>query len=175
MTPMQIAAQVFGAFGMAALFMSYQQTQRKKLIGCKLTADVMWVVHYLLLGAIGGAIPNFVGIFRELVFMRRSDSNAKWTRSPLVPGCFIAINFILALLKWETAMNLLPLCASAAFTIALWAKNPKLTRMIGAPVSTAFLIYDLIVGSWIGAVNESVAIISIISSYIRNDLKKKEQ
>ena len=95
---MQIAAQIFGALGMAALFMSYQQTQRKRLIGCKLTADVMWVVHYLLLGAVGGAIPNFVGIFRELVFMRRSDSNARWTRSPLVPGCFIAINFILALL-----------------------------------------------------------------------------
>ena len=169
---MQIAAQIFGAFGMAALFMSYQQTERKKLIGCKLTADVMWVVHYLLLGAIGGAIPNFVGIFRELVFMQ---SDKKWARSPVFPALFILINWGLAIATWRSALTLLPICASAAFTIALWAKNPKLTRMIGAPVSTAFLIYDLIVGSWIGAVNESVAIISIVSSFIRNDLNKKEQ
>lgn len=37
-----------------------------------------------------------------------------------------------------------------------------------------FLIYDIFVGSWIGVINESVAIVSIVSSFIRNDLKKKQ-
>lgn len=168
---MKIIAQLIGVLGMAALFMSYQQTERKKLIGCKLIADVMWVVHYLLLGAVGGAIPNFVGIFRELVFMRRSDGK-KWANSPIVPAVFILINWTLAIITWKTSLSLLPICASTFVTISLWVKNPKLTRTIGAPVSVAFIIYDIFVGSWIGIINESVALISIASFYIKNGRKK---
>lgn len=170
---MKYIAQIFGALGMAALFLSYQQTERKKLIGCKLIADIMWVVHYLLLGAVGGAIPNFVGIFRELVFMQRSDDK-KWSKSPVIPVMFILINWTLAIITWKTPLSLLPICASTFVTISLWVKNPKLTRTIGAPVSVAFIIYDIFVGSWIGIVNESVALVSIVSSYIKNDRKKNQ-
>lgn len=169
---MKYIAQIFGVLGMAALFMSYQQTERKKLIGCKLVADVMWVAHYMLLGAVGGAIPNFVGIFREIVFMQRSDEKKKWAKSPVIPAVFIIINWTLAIITWKTPLSLLPICASTFVTISLWVKNPKLTRAIGAPVSCAFIIYDIFVGSWIGIVNESVALVSIISSYIKNDRKK---
>ncbi len=168
---MKIIAQLIGVLGMAALFMSYQQTERKKLIGCKLIADIIWVIHYLMLGAVGGAIPNFVGIFRELVFMQRSDENKKWAKSPVIPIIFILINWTLAIITWKSALSLLPICASTFVTISLWVKNPKLTRTIGAPVSVAFIIYDIFVGSWIGIINESVALVSIITSYIKNDRK----
>lgn len=170
---MKLAAQLIGILGMAALFMSYQQTERKRLILCKLGADVMWVAHYLMLGAIGGAIPNFVGIFRELVFMQRGDEKKRWARSPIIPAVFILINWALAILTWKSPLNLLPICASTFVTVSLWVKNPKLTRMISAPVSITFIVYDCFVGSWIGIVNESVALISIVSSFIKNDLKKR--
>ena len=88
----RLVAQLFGACGMAFLFLSYQQTQRKRLIACKLGADVMWVIHYLCLSAFGGAIPNFVGIFRELIFMQ---SEKKWAKSPVWPVLFILINWAL--------------------------------------------------------------------------------
>lgn len=163
--------QLFGLLGMISLFCSYQQTRREFLITCKLGADVMWVLHYLTLGAVGGAIPNFVGIFRELIFIQQSKY--KWANSPVWPVLFILINFTLAITTWKSPLSLLPITASAFVTISLWAKKPKITRMIGAPVSVCFIIYDICVGSWIGVINESIAIISIISSFIRNDMKKK--
>ena len=168
----RLTAQVFGAIGMACLFYSYQQTERKKLIAGKLGADIMWVVHYLCLSAFGGAIPNFVGIFRELIFMQ---GDKKWARSPVIPAVFILINWCLAISTWQSALTLLPICASTFVTISLWAKKPRITRMIGAPVSLCFLIYDIFVGSWIGVINESVAIVSIISSFVKNDLRKKAE
>jgi len=168
---LQLLAQIIGAGGMAFLFASYQQTTHKRLIACKLGADVMWVMHYLCLSAYAGAIPNFVGIFREVIFMQ---SDKKWARSPIFPCLFILINWTLAILSWQSTLSLLPICASTCVTISLWVKNPKITRMIGAPVSCCFLIYDIFVGSWIGVINESVAIVSIVSSFIRNDLKKKQ-
>ena len=61
---------------MISLFIGYQQNERKKLVAAKLSADAFWVVHYLLLGGIAGMIPNFIGIFREIVFINRE--NKKW-------------------------------------------------------------------------------------------------
>lgn len=166
----KLLPQLLGLVGMVFLFCSYQQTKRERLIACKLGSDVMWVLHYLCLGAYGGAIPNFVGIFRELVFMQQKKY--KWARCPVWPALFILINLTLALLTWKSALTLLPITASAFVTVALWAKKPRVTRMIGVPVSICFLIYDIFVGSWIGVVNESIAIISIATSFFRNDLKQ---
>ena len=171
-TPIKLAAQLLGALGMISLFWSYQQTTHKRLLLGKLGADVMWVAHYLCLGAIGGAIPNFVGIFRELIFMQEDK---KWTKSPVLPGVFILINWVLAITTWKSPLNLLPICASTFVTISLWIKNPRVTRIICAPVSVCFLIYDIFVGSWIGIINESVGLVSIVSSFIRNDVGKKKQ
>lgn len=166
---LQIIAQLIGVCGMVTLFFMYQQTERKKLVRCKLINDVLWVLHYCCLGAWGGAIPNFVGIFRELVF---SNDEKKWARSVLWPIFFIAVNWGLAAMTWNSMLNLLPIGASAFVTIALWAKRPKVTRLICIPVSICFLIYDVFVGSWVGIVNESIGIISIVTSMIKNDRKE---
>lgn len=161
--------QAIGIVGMVFLFCSYQQKKRKNLILCKLGADAVWVIHYCLLGAFGGAIPNFVGIFRELVFVNREK---KWADSPLWPALFILLNWCLALLKWKSALTLLPICASTFVTISLWVKKPMITRLITVPVSVCFIIYDVSVGSWAGIINEAVVIASVISSMIRIDVKE---
>jgi len=168
-----IIAQIFGIGAMISLFLIYQQSSRKRLLFCKLSADICWVVHYVCLGAYGGAIPNFVGIFRELIFMRRDEK--KWASLPFWPFVFIACNLLLGLRTFSSPINLLPICASACVTISLWLRKPVLTKLISIPVSTAFLVYDLCVGSWIGAVNESLAITSIILSFVREKIKRRNE
>ena len=168
-----LIAQGFGLLGMLSLFWSYQQNERKRLIAGKLSADVMWVVHYLLLGARGGAIPNFVGIFREIIFMQREK---KWARSVFFPIFFICLNWALALSTADLPLSLIPICASTFVTISLWVKKPQITRIIGAGVSTAFIIYDVFVHSWIGILNESIALVSIflaLTANYRNQRKNK--
>lgn len=164
---LKLAAQLFGIGAMIALFSVYQQKKRKKLIICKLTADLCWVAHYLMLGAYGGMVPNFVGIFRELVFMQRE--NKKWANQPWIPILFILINWGIGFSTFASPINILPIAASTFVTISLWLKNPRLTKLISIPVSLTFLIYDCFVGSYIGIVNESVAIASIIIDLIRKE------
>lgn len=160
---------------MLSLFLIYQQKQRKKLLLCKLSADICWVAHYLCLSAFGGAVPNFVGIFRELVFVNREDK--KWADHILWPILFIAANLCLGIATFSRPINILPILASVLVTVSLWLKNPTLTKIISVPVSAAFLIYDVFVGSYIGIVNESIAIISIVISFIKqkNKLKGRHQ
>ena len=162
---MNFIAQVFGIGAMISLFSIYQQTNRKSLIIRKLCADICWVFHYLFLGAFGGLIPNFVGIFRELVFVNRSSK--KWANCRAWPILFILINWTIGYFTFKTPINIMPIAASTFVTISLWLKNPKLTKLISVPVSATFLIYDIFVGSYVGIVNESIAIISIFISFIR--------
>lgn len=135
------------------------------MLFAKLSADVCWVIHYLCLGGIAGMIPNAVGIFRELVFINRKDK--KWAGSIIWPIVFIILNWGLGFRTFHSWYNLLPITASTFVTISLWIDNPKLTKLITIPISTAFLIYDIIIGSYIGIVNETVSIFSIILYFIK--------
>ncbi len=163
---MQYIAQIFGVGAMISLFLIYQQKKRKNLILCKLCADMCWVFHYLCLGAYGGIIPNFVGIFREIVFMNRESK--KWANSVIWPILFIILNWGLGLRTFSSPINILPIAASTFVTISLWLKNPKLTKIISAPVSATFMVYDFFVGSWIGMFNEALSIASIIIYFIKS-------
>ena len=153
-------AQLFGLGAMVALFLVYQQKKRAGILYAKLTADVCWVVHYLLLGGYAGMIPNAVGILRELVFIQRKKR--RWASGVVWPVLFILINWGLGFRTFHSWFNLLPIAASSLVTVALWIDRPKLTKLILLPVCTAFLIYDLLIGSYVGAVNEAVSIVSII-------------
>lgn len=158
-------AYIFGIGALVALFSIYQQSSRRKLIISKLIADICWVVHYLCLGAYGGAIPNFVGIFRELVFVNRE--NKKWANWVIWPFVFIVTNFVLGFRTFSSPINLLPILGSALVTVALWLKKPNLTKILSFPVSTAFLIYDIFVHSWIGVLSETISLISIILALVK--------
>ena len=64
-------AWFFGIGAMVSLFLSHQCKGRRGILFAKLCADVFWVAHYGTLSAFAGMIPNFVGIFRELVFINQ--------------------------------------------------------------------------------------------------------
>ncbi len=164
---MFFVAQFFGLGAMVCLFLIYQQTKRKNLILMKLGADICWVIHYLCLGAPGGMIPNFVGMFRECVFINREKT--KWANCVLWPILFILINWVLGIRTFKSPVNILPICASTFVTVSLWLKKPRLTKIISVPVSLAFLIYDYFVGSYVGMVNEAIAIVSIGIYFIKGE------
>ena len=157
---MEIAVWIFGTLAVISLFLSHQMRGRGGILAFKLSADVFWGVHYFCLGAFAGMIPNAVGILRETVFINRHRSRVLASR--LWPALFVLINATLGALKFSALYDLLPLCASAAVTVSLWIENPRLTKYISLPVSSAFLLYDLFVHSYLGVFNEALAILSIL-------------
>lgn len=161
----EIIAWIFGLGAMVSLFSIYQQKERRGLILSKLCADICWIVHYFCLGAYGGMIPNFVGFFRELTFIQRDKK--RWASTVIIPIVFILINWGLGITTFKAPINILPICASTFVTISLWLRRPRLTKLISIPVSITFLVYDCFVGSYIGIVNESIAIFSIILYFLR--------
>lgn len=170
---MQTVGQLLGLGAMLSLFLLYQQKNRKRILLCKLLADVFWVAHYACLGGVAGVIPNGVGIFRELVFINRKRK--KWAGSFFWPVLFIAINWGLGISTFRSPMNILPIAASTFVTVSLWLDNPRLTKLISLPVCAAFLIYDVYVHSYVGVINESISILSITLSFIKEGRGKMKR
>ncbi len=171
---MQKGIELFGFLlglgALVALFFIYQQKSRKKLLACKLTADVCWVGHYFLLGAFGGLIPNLVGIFRECVFFKQK-ADKKTIFLPilfiLLLWCLWGLCFALHLVRLTSWIEILPIFGSCMVTFALWFNQPRLTKLVSIPVSLFFLIYNYYVGSVVGVINESVSLISIAIFFIK--------
>ncbi len=161
---------ILGIGAMVSLFVSHQQKSRKGILMGKLCADLFWAAHYICLGAFAGMIPNAIGIFREVVFINRKQYRFKGKN--LIPIAFILVNITLGTLSFEQWFDILPILASAFVTFSLWIDNPRLTKGISIPVSTAFLIYDVFVHSYMGVINESIAIVSILIFFIKNGRKE---
>lgn len=158
---------------MISLFLIYQQKTRQNMLICKLSADVFWIAHYFCLGATAGMIPNFVGIFRELIFVNRKKR--KWADFPGWVVVFIAINLFLGIRSFEQWYDIIPIIASSFVTVSLWIDNPVMTKIISAPVSLSFLIYDIFVCSYMGVINETLSIVSIIIYFIRKIKEDKDE
>ena len=170
--PLNFIAQGIGFCGMLTLFIMYQQSSRKKYLVFKLLSDVLWATHYFLLFAIGGAIPNLVGIAREIVFL---NEEKEWANKKIWAVVFIVINVSVALCFARSAIQFVPIIASAFVTVSLTFKNTKNIRLLTVPISLAFLIYDIIVGSWAGVLNESISLFSIISKLLREVITAKKR
>lgn len=170
---MKLISQLFGAVAMVSLFCTWQQTERKKIIALKLCADVFWVLHYLMLGGIAGMIPNFIGIFRELVFINRESK--KWANKIFWPILFILCGWVLGIYSFASPFDIFPLIASTLVTLSLWIKNPRLTKLITVPICTLFLIYNFSLGSVIGFANELFSICSIAISFIREKITERKK
>ena len=158
-------AQVFGIGAMISLFLIYQQKSRKGILICKLSADVFWIAHYFCLGAVAGMIPNFVGVFRETVFLNRKTK--RWASSPVWVAVFILFNFSLGIAWFKNWYDMIPIIASSFVTVSLWIDSPNLTKSISLPVSASFLTYDVFVRSYIGILNESISILSILLYFFK--------
>ena len=170
--PINILAQAIGLLGMGTLFIMYQQSSKKRYLTFKLLSDVVWATHYLLLSAIGGAIPNIMGVARELIFI---NEDKKWANKKVWAAIFITFNTAFALSLTRSVIQFMPIAASALVTVSLTFKNTKNIRLITLPISITFLIYDIVVGSWAGALNESISLISIISKLAREMLSKTNE
>lgn len=162
---MIVLSYVFGIGAMICIFVGYQQRTRKGLLVSKLFADVCWFSHYMFLGATAGMIPNALGFFRELIYMRRGKN--KWASIPAWPVIFILVNWVIVIPTYKTPFDLLPISGSSLATVLFWIKRPLLTKIFLFPVSIAFFIYNIHVGSYIGIANEIIGIASLCIYYVK--------
>ncbi len=155
---------VGGAAVVAALFI-FVSRSRKIILTTKLTADVLWTAHYLLIGGYTAACLNVIGVFREIVFYNREK---KWASSRIWLYVFLGLTVAASLLTWEGPQSLLAMTGMILAVFSFWCRDPLHICLLSIPSEMSWLVYNILHRSVPGMISSSLAMVSMGIGIYRN-------
>ena len=159
-----LIGQALGVVAVILGFVTYQMKSPKALLIVNLVTCGVFCAHYLLIGAISGAVMNGIGIIRNLVYTNRDK---KIFSSPAWPFIFAVIMVIGGLVTWQDWRSILVICALFLNSLALSLKNAQHIRYSLLITCPLVMIYDVLLHSYGGIVYEGMSIVSAIIGIIR--------
>ena len=80
---------------------------------------------------------------------------------------------VAGIVTWKNIYSIFPIIGSLLSTLALWMKTSKKIRLFSLFSGPCWLIYNIVNGAYSAAVNELIAMTSIIIGMVRYDIGKK--
>lgn len=174
MTIYDVFIQLIGFIGTGLFFLSFQCRENKNLFRVQLFSYIFYTSHLLLLGAATGGISYLINCLRSFCL----QSKWKYAKSNAMCVILCALQIVAMGVTWCGWISLLPVTANIASTIGGYTKNPQKVRIAGMLInSPLWIIYNVIVGSWAGILDEVISEVSMAVSIIRfgwNDLDQVE-
>ena len=171
MINMRIAAELAGLAAIVCSLLSFQMKKRRTIMAFQMAASLLSSLSLFLAGTVVGGCLDFIAFIRTLIF---SNNGKKWASSPLWLFGFCALMIGTGILTWESAWSVLPIIGSVLSTVALWMKKEKHIRMLSFLSGPCWLVFNLFRGTFAGALNEVLAMSSIVIGLIRHDRKKQK-
>lgn len=158
--------QAIGFLGVLFFFISFQMKTNNSLFIMQTLGCLTFSVQFALLGALSGCLSLLINIIRNMMLTKYNDYKMiRWKGWIVV---FSMLSLMSALFTWSGWVSILPVVGTVAGTIGYWTNNAKKIRIANLTVnSPCMLLYDGLVKSWGGVLNESIAIISIVISVMR--------
>jgi len=176
MNYIEIIAQIIGIIAMTFNILSYQGKQQRTVIALQLFGAALFSINYLLLGATVGGILNILGTIRAIIFIFKDNLNAdkiSWLLAFAVSYILVYILNFTVFEKEPTACNLiiefLPVIGMLALNIGFRLKSSADIRKCGLISSPAWLIYNIVAGSWGAIICEVFTLTSIFVGMLRHD------
>ena len=159
-----IVIQAVGIFGTLLFFLSYHCKSNKNLFRVQFVSYLCYTIHLLMLGAVTGGISYILNTVRSFCLVSK---NAFLKEKRM---CFIICILQVATLffTWQGWWSILPVVANIASTIGGYTYNARKIRIAGMFVnSPLWIVYNVVVGSWAGILDEIVSEASMIISVYR--------
>ena len=167
MTTIEIIGQIIGIFGVAVLFLAYQMKARKMLLLLQMLGVALFATQYFMINALSGAVLNTVCLIRTIFFYFAEDK-IKNEKGKIFSSIFFAVLIcIFGALSWEGWYSIMMLLCLAINSFCTGVCNPQNFRKSLLLTCVLALIYNVIVFSIVGMLNESISIVSAIIGIIR--------
>lgn len=148
---------------------TFQVNKRRDMLHLQFLASLIYVVHFLLLGAPTGAALNVIGALRDYAYHRNTG---RWRKN--WPPVLFTIVFITAgAITWQGPRSLLPMFAALSLTIAFWQRSPRMIRLFAIMSPPLWFTYDYLSGSYPGMIAEIFLLSSTIIGIYRFDTGTK--
>lgn len=166
----EVIGQIFGVLSTVMTCLSYQANSKQKILTIQCASIVFICINYWLLGATAGFVLNIVCLVRNIVFNFQREGS----RLQLAAGILFATAIgACGILSWQGWSSILMIVALVVNTIVLSFGKPQPLRVSILFTSTLVLIYNILVFSLGGILNECVAILSSIVGLLRFCKKEK--
>ncbi|MDR2189847.1 MAG: YgjV family protein [Candidatus Peribacteria bacterium] len=153
---------IFGA--MLFDFLSFQFKERKKTIVCLAISSCFISTHYLLLEQIPAGIMVGFSIVRFIVSYFSTDK-----RRLLF---FIGLNTVSLFFTYKVPIDLLFYVGVTIFMIGNFQANNKLMRQLMMCGTASIILYNILIPSPMGALNEAIFLTSNFIGYRRFYMRK---
>ena len=180
-----ILIQAIGFIAIGVNLIAVQFNKYSTIILFKTIGSLLFVLQYIFLGAYTGMIMDIIGSIRNIIFSSNVKNNRSNRNAVIVFSLLTAILGITTIvLTWDVSeirwtdnvkfatilmvfIGILSIIAKLLSTVAYSIKSPHTIRMLNIPSCSCWLIYNLVVFSIAGFVNEVMTICSIIIAEIR--------
>ena len=167
-----IFTQGIGFLGTILFFLSYQCKSNKNLFRVQFISYLCYTTHLLMLGALTGGISYILNTLRSFCL----GSKNSFLKSKGMCWIICILQVAALVFTWGGWWSVLPVAANIASTIGGYTFNGRKIRVVGMFInSPLWIIYDIIVGSWAGIVDELATESSMIISIFRYGWKNLDQ
>ena len=168
----EIIGQSVGFIAIALAIISFQAKTRTKILILQGAANLVWSIHFLLLGTLIGSATTFIAGMRNLLYATKHKWH--WVACPAVPILFSVLSIVIGILTYENLFSILIMSSTVVSALSYSLNNEKLIRLFSLYVSGAWLIFNTFsTFSIAGIGSESFNIISILVSLFRYRNKTK--
>ena len=156
--------QAIGFLGTGLFFLSFQCKRNKDLFRVQFVSYLCYTTHLLMLGAVTGGISYILNTVRSFCLGSRNA----FLRSKRMCWIICAAQLLTLYFTWDGWYSILPVAANIASTIGGYTHNAGKIRLAGMFInSPLWIVYDILVGSWAGVVDELVSELSMVISICR--------
>jgi len=159
-----ILIQAVGILGTVLFFLSYQCKSNKNLFRVQFVSYLCYTAHLLMLGAVTGGISYILNTVRSFCLGSKND----FLKGKTMCWTICILQVVTLYFTWGGWWSILPVAANIASTIGGYTYNARKIRIAGMFVnSPLWIVYNIIVGSWAGIIDEIVSEASMILSVYR--------
>lgn len=167
-----IIAQIIGVLAILTFAISPHQKTKKRVLVWETISNIFYALQYLFLGAFSAAATNFIGIIKNLIFYQYTNKDKKIPLPLLI--LYITIIIIAGIFTFNNILSIIPIVLSILVAYGVWQNNLKVYRFIYLISTICWLIYNFIVGAYVGVIGNFIQLFSAIMAIIRIDIKKNK-
>jgi len=167
---MDLFIQIIGIVAMGVSALSYLQKKTVSILLVQIASTILFATHFFMLGAFSGALLNVLSMLRNIIICFKKE---KWATPKIWFPVFAILFAIAVYFSGDGLLGILPFAGCMFMSIGLHIDNSTVARRYIICSSPCWLIYNAINLSIGGVIAEIINLISLVSSIIRYDIKKK--
>ena len=171
---MYILAQIVGILAVATYLLSYQLRKRKHIILVNATSSTLYVLQYILLGALEGAAIDVLSALGAVL----AHNKGKKIIAKHMTIIIILLNLLFltaGLTLYKNIFSLFPIVGAILQASAFWMTSEKRIRQVSFLGVPFWLVYNLTCQAYGSAIGSVLCMISIGSAIYRYDIYPKRK